>query len=315
VRVLPLCRRDAGVPGVRFFHPRWTSLERGLAAADADLYYHNTSEYVTGQVAWWCRRRGRKFVFSVANDRDVMPEMIRRRAWRERVLYQYGLRRADRLIVQTRTQQELVLRHFGLQSVVVPMPCPPPDRTGGPPEPGPPRLLWAARIARVKRLELLLDLAESCPDLAFDVAGAPEADNEYTRALMARGRAIPNVHLLGRVERAGMAALYARATALVCTSAHEGFPNTFLEAWSHGLPVLSTFDPDGLIRSHRLGAVVDDVPGLAREVRLLVSSEMERAAVGARARQYYLAHHTPEAALNCFDEIFREALGSSPRSA
>ncbi|MDD5414837.1 MAG: glycosyltransferase, partial [Smithellaceae bacterium] len=64
VRVIKTCSRDTGLPGLRFFHPRWTSLIRALRRADADLYYHNCAEYVTGQVALWCRRNGRKFVYS-----------------------------------------------------------------------------------------------------------------------------------------------------------------------------------------------------------------------------------------------------------
>src|SRR5581483_4436829 len=43
IRLLPICRRDDGVPGVRFFHPRWTSLLAALRRSNADVYYHNTA--------------------------------------------------------------------------------------------------------------------------------------------------------------------------------------------------------------------------------------------------------------------------------
>ena len=66
VRVIKLCRQIGGLPGLRFLHPRWTSLWRALGRADADVYYHNCAEAITGQVAIWCRRHARPFVYSVA---------------------------------------------------------------------------------------------------------------------------------------------------------------------------------------------------------------------------------------------------------
>ena len=108
VRVLRACRVDAGMPAVRFIHPRWTTLVAALRRADADVYYHNTAECVTGQVALWCRRNRRGFVFSSASNADVdsaLPILTHRR---ERVLYRMGLRRADRLIVQTETQRRML---------------------------------------------------------------------------------------------------------------------------------------------------------------------------------------------------------------
>ena len=70
IRVIKVCRSDAGLPVLRFVYPRWTSLVRALRKADADVYYQNCGEYVTGQVATWCRRHGRRFVYSIASDPD-----------------------------------------------------------------------------------------------------------------------------------------------------------------------------------------------------------------------------------------------------
>lgn len=64
--------------------------------------------------------------------------------------------------------------------------------------------------------------------------------------MLARARSLSNVRLHGRIaERAALAELYRGAALLCCTSSLEGFPNTFLEAWSHGLPVVTTSTPTG----------------------------------------------------------------------
>ena len=44
VKVVKVCSERAGLPAVRFFHPRWTSLNAALQRADADIYYHNCAE-------------------------------------------------------------------------------------------------------------------------------------------------------------------------------------------------------------------------------------------------------------------------------
>ena len=140
VRVVKVCRRDAGVPGLRFLHPRWTSLDRALARADADVYYQNCGEYVTGQVALFCRLHGRRFVFSAASDQDCdgrLPGLPKRR---ERVLYRYGIARADAVVVQTESQRRRLREGFGRDATVLPMPCPGPDEAAYP-APAPPSLV------------------------------------------------------------------------------------------------------------------------------------------------------------------------------
>ena len=59
VRIYKICSRRAGVPGARFLFPRWTGLVRAMRKANANLYYQSCAEYVTGQVAMWCRHHGR----------------------------------------------------------------------------------------------------------------------------------------------------------------------------------------------------------------------------------------------------------------
>jgi glycosyltransferase involved in cell wall biosynthesis len=308
VHVLKMCRQDAGVKGLRFFWPKWTSLNAAMKRADADLYYQNCGEYVTGQVALWCRRHGRRFVYSVANDPDCdvrLPEMQKRR---ERILYRYGLGHADQVIVQTRRQQKMLWRGFGRDSVVIPMPCPGPsdveyteamrERNGSQ------RVLWIGRICEQKRPDRLLDLAEACPDLRFDLVG-PTTDTEYTRRVCERAKALGNVTFHGPAAREHVSAFYRQAKVLCCTSDFEGFPNTFLEAWSWGVPVVSTFDPDALIAEKRLGRVGKDVAALTAGIREMLTAPNRWQAASRAARKYYTENHAMEVAMNKFEQIFR----------
>jgi glycosyltransferase involved in cell wall biosynthesis len=301
VRVLKVCRSEDGLPGLRFLHPRWTSLVRALARARADIYFYASSDMRLGQIAMWCRWARKAPVASVLNHWALDPAVHRQRPMRERVLYAHGLRGADRVIVQTREQERMLRDGFGVQPVTIPMPCEAPVHAWslpGSPNAGPPRVVWVGRLSRVKRLEWLLDTAERCPEMTFDVVGAPNVETPYSRDLVDRAMRIPNVVMHGRIaDRAELTAMYRRAAVLCCTSTSEGFPNTFLEAWSVGLPVVSTFDPDGIVADQGLGAVADTLDGLVAGIRTLVASVELRCVASAKAHRYYADNHAVERAL------------------
>ena len=312
VRLLKLCRQNEGLRSIRFFHPRWTSLNRALHKANADIYYQNCAEYVTGQVALWCRLHARKFVYSIASDPDCAPDLPEIKTIRERVLYRYGLKSADRIIVQTRKQQELLLRGFERESTVLPMPCPGPSpEEFVEPQPfagGSLRVVWVGRIAEVKRLELLLEVAAGMPEIKFEVAGEFKNDSAYTRRLKKIAYGLSNIALLGRVERKDMPKLYPNAFALCCTSIHEGFPNTFIEAWSYGVPVISTVDPDNLIHSSELGLIANDAASIILRIKELAADPNHWHKFSKKARLYYLDNHFYDDAMARFEALFMRLL-------
>jgi len=311
VRVFKMCRKEAGIKGLRFFWPKWTSLVAAMERADADVYYQNCGEYVTGQVALWCRRHGRRFVYSVANDTDCDSRLPEMQKLRERFLYRYGLKASDRVVAQTRKQQQMLHDGFGCDSVVIPMPCPGPseqnyaryahDRSNSQ------RVLWIGRICAQKRPDRLLDLAEFCPDVSFDLVG-PAAETSYSHAICDRAKNLPNVTVHGPATRERVPEFYRKARIMCCTSDFEGFPNTFLEAWSWGLPIVSTFDPDGLIVGQGMGAVGQDVRKLAAEIHALLTDESRWQQASDSARRYYLRNHTVESVMPRFEEVFRSVV-------
>jgi len=313
VQILKMCRRDQGIRGLRFFYPRWTSLVRAMSSAQAELYFYNLGDLGLGQVVLWSRLNRAKSVYLVESEPDCDPAMPQLTKLRERLLYRIGLSRVDQIITQTKRQRQMLWSGFGLRSVIIPMPCDGPSEQQYIPPTFPGtrcvRILWVGRFSREKRLEWLLDVAERCPDWIFDVVGAAEVDSEYTAQLMQRARRIPNVILHGKVQHREIGSFYRQAAALCCTSLFEGFPNTFLEAWSNGIPTVSTFDPDDLIATHRLGGVARDVSGLVAELHKLISSRECWERVSANARRYYWENHRTDVVMPQFERVFLQVLG------
>jgi len=306
IRVYKMCRADAGWPAMRFVHPRWTGLWAALARADADFYYQRTAGVESGQVALWCRLRRRALVVAIASDAECDPRLPGK-SRRERWFFHYALRRARVVVTQTRAQAERLVKWSGVRATVIRSgTVAPPERPlDGATSAVLPRVLWVGRFATPKRPQWLSELAAACPQWHFDVVGqANQPGNEWT-PLLRELRARPNVTLHGYVPHAQIGRFYEQATLLLCTSLWEGYPNTFLEAWSRGLPVVSTVDPDGVIRRHGLGRVAttpDDIRGAIGE---LVSDSARWRACAERARSYVEQHHSIAAVGDAYERLLR----------
>jgi glycosyltransferase involved in cell wall biosynthesis len=290
IRAIAAHEQGAGVPGLRFVHPRITGLLAALAVADAEIYYQSPSGSATGVTAWFCRRHGRRMVYRVASDANCVPGRQLIRLWRDRKLYEYGLRRADLVATQTLAQSNLLLEHYGVPSVAVNMAVEPPTETA--PNRRDIDVLWVSNLRSVKRPELVLELARQLPQVNFTLAGGVVYQDYYDEIAAAAAR-LPNVTMLGHVPYDAIGALFARSRVFLNTSSVEGFPNTFLQAWIRGVPVVTFFDPDRLVRQQRLGFAADSLADMRAALARLLLDDGEREALGTRARRFAHAEFSP----------------------
>jgi glycosyltransferase involved in cell wall biosynthesis len=264
IRVFKAYRRNAGLPVLRFIHPRWTRLWSALKRADADLYYSSCAGMQVGLVALFCRRYRRRFVFRTTSDTDCDRSRLPVQHAHDRWLYEQGLRQADAILVQNVSQAKALARNYGLSSRVAGMLVEHPLSTVA-------RdidVLWVSNIRRVKRPDHILELAERLPRLQIHMVGGSLTGEELLYRRVKRAAAArTNVVFHDRQSYWDTNALYGRARVLVNTSDVEGFPNSYLQAWIRGVPVVTFIDPDGVIERERLGMVasfLDEMPGVIR---------------------------------------------------
>jgi glycosyltransferase involved in cell wall biosynthesis len=308
VDVVPMCGRADGLPGARFLHPRWTSLVDALRRADADLYYYNCGDLGLGQVVLWAKRRRRPTIFSVASDPDCDRSLPALSSLRERVLYRYGLRNCDQVVVQSEKQRSLLADGWSRSSTILPMPCAGfhRDRAAVRRDGRRLRVLWVGRLNPEKRPEWLLEIARRMPETDFTIVGGSNRRSGFARSIQSRAEDLPNVSMAGRVPYARMEQFYGESDVLCLTSVYEGFPNVFLEAWSVGIPVVTTCDPDGLVESRGLGRRVGDVDGFVSVLCALERDEASRAAMSESAQRYFRENHGLDVAMGGFEALLSE---------
>ncbi|MGZ4869146.1 MAG: glycosyltransferase family 4 protein [Halobacteriota archaeon] len=300
-------RPDDGIPILRFVHPRWTKTWRALRDADADVYYVSCAGMQLGLVAMFCKLYKRKLVFRVAHDTDCRPDALLIQYWRDKKLYEYGLRRADLVLVQSYQQQLEMLSNYRVKSVVAKMLVQPPRQKVT-------RdidVLWVNNLRDFKRPDLFVQLAERMPHLSFCMIGGKQENfSELYEHIRKLALALPNLQFLGRIPYQEMSSYYGRARVFVNTSDSEGFPNSYLQAWIHGTPTVVFFDPDSIIQRQRLGHAVNSLDEMCQKIEELIGNEGELDDFSQNCRQYMKSAYADQAVLGTYvsgmEEVCRD---------
>lgn len=297
VKVFKTFRPQAGLPVLRFVYPRAVSVFKALQRANADVYYQSCASVLTGFIAWHCKKRGGNLVFRVASDTDCIPHQQLMNYWRDRKIYEYGLKRADLVLAQSQKQVELLERHYNLDSTLMNMVVELPDLKADSGKDI--DVLWVGNMRPLKRAEIVIDLATKLPQRRVVVIGGSFSQYEdYFREVKRKADAVDNVEFLGAIPYGDIGSYFSRAKAFVNTSETEGFPNTFLQAWINGAPVVSFFDPDDIIKKNGLGYSPASFGDLVSAVDGLLSDDDRRRAMSQKVKTYAYNNHSPHSISN-----------------
>jgi glycosyltransferase involved in cell wall biosynthesis len=277
-------------------------LYRLLREIRPDVIYQRVACGYTGIAAYYARRHGARMLWHISSDTDVIPQQLRGgsnflRRYLEKRSIEYGLRYAGHIVAQTQSQARLLERNYGrTPAAVVPNFHPAPteqlDKTG------PISVVWIANLKPLKQPEAFVRLAARLCDLdgvRFVLIGAPperEVRSWYDALVQLMGT-VPNVTYVGQKTQDEVNQLLARAHVCVNTSTHEGFPNTFIQAWMREVPVVSLhIDPDGVLAREQIGILAGTEDRLAEAVRTLITNPVTRADYANRARLYAMQRHS-----------------------
>jgi len=273
-------------------------LYRALARERPDIILQFVGSAHTGIAALYARRHGCKMIWRVTNDPSVEPQTA---SWLaphrklERLFLNFGIRNATLVLAQTEYQRARLAEAFPSARVqVLPNFHPsPPDcgRNGAVVR----QVVWIANFKPLKNPGAFVRLARRFAhrsDVRFVMVGGAPA-GEWAKEQLDNIAATPNVDYRGALSQSAVNSLLEHTDLLVNTSDHEGFSNTFIQAWMRRVPVVSLrVDPDRLLSRGGLGAVANgDEERLYESVASLLDDPDRCAAIGARARRYALEHH------------------------
>lgn len=275
-----------------------------LATERPDWWYWRLASHLLGPAFYMANYLKVRTIFAAGLDSDVNP----RRAlfWRSQFwpLYALGLRISDRILVQHEGQWAELPNSLRAKAFLIP------SIAGEeidlvPQTAKKSYVAWVGQIRLAKRSDLLIELARKLEKIPFVVCGGISTFGstvEYGEEIIAQLRALPNVDYKGQVTPDIARQTIANAGLFLSTSDEEGFPNTFLQAWSVGTPVVSLkIDPDAVFARKKVGLVCRGVDDAAEKITLLLDSLEMREEIANLGRIHVARRHSESAVLKKFD--------------
>jgi glycosyltransferase involved in cell wall biosynthesis len=176
----------------------------------------------------------------------------------------------------------------------------------GTPE-GVPLAVALGRLHSNKGLDALIRAMSLLPELFVWIAG--EGPERATLENLARDLGVSDrIRFLGwRTDRA---ALYKAADVCVYPSREEPFGNVVVEAWSCGVPIVTTASagPSWLARNGKDAIItpIDDVAALAEAIRSVIASKPLVASLAAAGRIRVAEEFSEDAIVKRYVELFEK---------
>jgi glycosyltransferase involved in cell wall biosynthesis len=273
-------------------------------------WYWRCSSHLLGPAVAMAKTLAIRTIFSAALDPDVKPRLAlfhHPHLWR---LYAWGLCWVDKIFVQHRGQYTGLASKLQAKAFIIPSIAGANTVEAKFHSARENYVAWVGQFKQPKRPDLLLQIARRLPEVRFVVCGGPSqfrSPRGYSEQLIDEMRGQVNIELLGQVPPSRALRVIADAALLMSTSDTEGFPNTFLEAWSSGTPVVSLkIDPDSAICRFGLGVLTGNADRAVDEIRRLIAAPERRDEIALNARRYIAEMHSEGAVTTMFNHAVQD---------
>ena len=265
-----------------------------LHKINPDIVIQRAISITTGLAAFYCKLFNKKFIYSIANKPDVEDSIKKGVMYK---IFRFGLRNADFIVAQNNEQMKL-LHELGYKSSSQALIL----KSGYPiinkEEATISKLdiLWVGRAVNWKRPELFLKLALIFKNRSFTMICSKYINQEYWEDLKNLSEKISNLKFIEFVKFSEIDNYFKKAKVYINTSIYEGFPNTFLQAFKYGTPVISlNVNPNNIFDKYNIGYYCNNNFDLLKEklYELMQNSALQEM-VGRNSYSYVSKFHDIE---------------------
>lgn len=266
---------------------------------NADIYFQSSAGIITGLIALYCKIARKKFIFRTAHDRDCNGEFIANHLFLG-IFYKFGLFNTSLIITQTKLHQKALLNSLNLKSVVLKNAIPLPKFLN---EKEWNYILWVGRLVEVKQPYLFIELARKNPQENFLLIGS--GNRIYERDLFQLSKKLTNFRYIPHVPFHEIQKYFIKAKVFVSTSLSEGFPNTFIQAFSCMTPIVSLHvNPNNIFKNNKMGFFANSsMKTFELLLRELIENINLRKEMGKSAFDYVKKNHDLKVVINDYKKI------------
>jgi len=296
-----------------------------LKDINPDIVVQRHSGLITGIIGYYTKKYKKKFIW-ICNDNRVpfkwtmlknkrkMFPIYKVKLFKRIILFldtivsevfrHWGIKQVSLAFAQNKFQKNFLKEEFGLESYHIYSAQEISHKCSAPEERlGKKIVLWSGNLGAWKRPEKFFELArfDTKSKFNFVMTGSKE-DIHYLNRLISKKP--DNVKWLDRLSFSKNLNLFDQTAFFINTSVDEGFPNTYIQAWMRGVPVLSLgADPDNIIQKYKLGYVCKNIENIWQTLNHLLDNNKEYFEIARRAREYAERNHTIDNMTNDFLEI------------
>lgn len=284
-----------------------------LKKIDPDFIYFRGGTSWAGIGAYYANKFGKKFIWALASDEDVLPLKHLNPASVlfnsiDRLIADWGKRRSNNIITQTNYQKDLLIQNYRLKASSVirnyqPVPTEDLDKPISKVN-----IVWIGNYSLNKNPELFIEIArqfQADKTCDFVMAGRP-FKQELQKKIISLISQQSNIKYLGNISQEEVNYQLSKAHILVNTSQIEGFPNVFIQAMLRKVVVISlNANPDSILTTYNCGYCANgSLSNMISFIRRIVRDPELLNEMAINAHEYSMKNHIIDNCENTLVELF-----------